>query len=174
MFGFKTLDLNLRDYDNIEYQIGYNYLKDKSIVTIPYMVKKYSNTRYFLVEFYNNYYEIVKEINAETFWSEKFILQWLKCCQDTFTDKEIQKIVTEAAYYGHNTILLYFIQHGEQMYKDLALCNACRNGHVNSIELLLNNGADIHAFQNQSYKNAIRNNHVDCIKLLLKKGASFK
>ncbi|AKI80526.1 putative ankyrin repeat protein [Acanthamoeba polyphaga mimivirus] len=77
-------------------------------------------------------------------------------------------IVIIASFYGRINIVEYFIK------KDIdnktifeALTNACDNGHLETMILLINNGADVKAKDNFIIKQAMSKGHLNIVKYLV-------
>ncbi|AAV51051.1 putative ankyrin repeat protein [Acanthamoeba castellanii mimivirus] len=83
-------------------------------------------------------------------------------------------VIITASFYGRTNIVEYFIK------KDIdnktifeALKNACDNGHLETMILLINNGVDIKAKDNFIIKQAISKGHLNIVKYLVENGATI-
>ena len=69
------------------------------------------------------------------------------------------------------------LQHLRIMWKNAPINNklieAVTDGFIYLVVYFLNNGADIHAFNNQALNSAVNENHIDIIKLLLDRGVKI-
>ena len=52
-----------------------------------------------------------------------------------------------------------------------ALRQSAQNGHFETMQLLPDRGADVHARDNFALRESARNGHLDAVKLLLDRGA---
>ena len=50
---------------------------------------------------------------------------------------------------------------------------AAKNGHTETVKLLLDRGADIHAWNDYALRLAAENGHTETVKLLLDRGADI-
>ena len=56
---------------------------------------------------------------------------------------------------------------------NISVCNASRNGHVQVVKIVLENGADIHAREDEPLRVASEKGHTEIVKLLLQHGADI-
>ena len=88
--------------------------------------------------------------------------------------------LNEAAFYGHDRIVRYLLEHGADLdkrglYSGSALHWACRNGHFDVVKTLLSKGADIEAEDEDGWTPLIRaamNGHSSVVKTLILTGSS--
>ena len=81
-----------------------------------------------------------------------------------------------AASNGHTDIVKLLIDNGVDIhfFNDYALRWAASNGHYDVVKLLIENGAKIHANNNEALRWAVHEGHYDVIKLLLENGADVR
>lgn len=72
-------------------------------------------------------------------------------------------------------LIPYFLNQGADIHagNDQALRDASWNGHTETVKILLDRKADIHAGNDQALRNAAINGHTDVVKLLLDRKADI-
>lgn len=85
------------------------------------------------------------------------------------------EILIEACTKGHIEVVKLAIENGANIhfYNDLALRHACDVGHTDIAMLLIINGANIHAEFNAPLKWSSHRGFVDIVKILLKRNADY-
>lgn len=79
----------------------------------------------------------------------------------------------KASFDGLTQTVEVLIQNGIDVHaiNNIALCSSACNGHIDIVKLLIDNGANIHADSEYALINASKNGHYNVVKLLIDKGA---
>lgn len=83
-------------------------------------------------------------------------------------------VIITASFYGRTNIVEYFIKKNidnKSIFE--ALTNACDNGHLETMIVLINNGADIKANDSFIIKQAISKGHLNIVKYLVENYVSI-
>ena len=76
---------------------------------------------------------------------------------------------------GNLETVMQLLENGADVHTwhDFALCTASFRGHLEIVKLLLEKGADIHADGDSALRRSVENGHLEIAKLLLEKGANI-
>jgi ankyrin repeat protein len=79
----------------------------------------------------------------------------------------------EAAKNGHLEVVQFLIRNGADIHadNDLAIRHAARNEHLDVVRYLIENGANIHAHDDWALRYAAMDGHLDVIQYLMENGA---
>jgi ankyrin repeat protein len=89
-----------------------------------------------------------------------------------FGDVAVIRSMVAAGVDEHGTPLLQAQNHYEQRIVDTALWRAALGGHVLAVKLLLDSGANVHAWSDEALHRASQSGHTAVVQLLLQHGAN--
>ena len=91
----------------------------------------------------------------------------------SFQDKDTG--LRAASRYGYLEMVKYLVENGADIHarNDNALREASRYGHLDIVKYLVENGADIHALNDEALRMASYNGHLDIVKFLVNNGANI-
>jgi len=123
--------------------------------------------------------EIYKDPDGNKYKAHRVILgKRRKWATKTMLDKLIREgadvhALRWAAEYGHTDTVALLLDRGANVHArgDDALCWAAENGYADTVELLLDRGANVHARGDYALRWAAENGHTDTVELLLDRGA---
>jgi len=82
-------------------------------------------------------------------------------------------VLEYASEKGYIEIVNLLLRHGEELHTSKGLREAVKNGNLDIVKVLIEGGADIHAFKNEALRLAIKNNHNTITKVLVNNGADI-
>lgn len=120
------------------------------------------------------------------FKADRIILKNLRPLLNIETLKELKQegvrftrhmnfLLYRAATLGHLGVVKYLVEQGANIHAldDDALCYASKNGHFDIVKYLVEHGANIHAGDDGALRWASRNGYFDIVKYLVEHGADI-
>jgi hypothetical protein len=115
----------------------------------------------------------VDYLPAVPFFSKPELINYLSRLWD---DSTYNYKLGNVAAAGLIYLIAYYLDRGANIHAlddDNALRYAAENGHIETVKLLLDRKADIHAMDDYALRYAAHNGHTETVKLLLDRGANI-
>lgn len=91
-----------------------------------------------------------------------------------FESEKYDTLIWVASYFGHIDVVEHLLENGADVHStdEKPIRCASRRGHTNVVELLLSRGANVHTFCDEALRWACKNGHTGVVRLLLQNEAN--
>ena len=105
-------------------------------------------------------------VGRASIYNNIIIVEW--CFKNGYNAKAENNTLLYSIFNGHFKIAHLLLNNGADVhiYNDYALLYAIKNNRINVVQFLIGHGADVHAQNDRAFQLAIENNNTEIIKLL--------